>query len=111
MKKSLAHQLADYACALRFEDLSKDVVHEVKRRVLDCARVREVDEARSAKNAPRREHCRSCKRSDAAGARGRAVALERRGFRKRGAARGFFGALGPGWHDWTGSDFRRPNGI
>src|SRR6266567_830579 len=35
MKKSLAHHLADYACALRFEDLSKDVVHEVKRRVLD----------------------------------------------------------------------------
>ena len=35
MKKSLAHQLADYACAQRFEDLSKDVVHEVERRVLD----------------------------------------------------------------------------
>src|SRR5213083_2500243 len=35
MKKTLAHQLADYACALRFEDLSKEVVHEVKRRVLD----------------------------------------------------------------------------
>lgn len=35
MKKTLAHQLADYACALRFEDLSKDVVHEVKRRVID----------------------------------------------------------------------------
>lgn len=35
MKKSLAHQLADYACALRFEDLSKHVVHEVKRRVID----------------------------------------------------------------------------
>ena len=35
MKKSLAHQLADYACALRFEDLSKNVVHEVKRRVID----------------------------------------------------------------------------
>jgi len=35
MKKTLAHQLADYACALRFEDLSKDVVHEVERRVLD----------------------------------------------------------------------------
>src|SRR4029078_10648713 len=33
--KTLAHQLADYACALRFEDLSKDVVHEVKRRVID----------------------------------------------------------------------------
>jgi 2-methylcitrate dehydratase len=35
MNKTLAHQLADYACALRFEDLSKDVVHEVKRRVID----------------------------------------------------------------------------
>src|SRR5438093_9303743 len=35
MKKTLAHQLADYACALRFEELSKHVVHEVKRRVLD----------------------------------------------------------------------------
>jgi 2-methylcitrate dehydratase len=35
MKKTLAHQLADYACALRFEDLSKSVVHEVKRRVID----------------------------------------------------------------------------
>jgi 2-methylcitrate dehydratase len=35
MKNTLAHQLADYACALRFEDLSKHVVHEVKRRVLD----------------------------------------------------------------------------
>src|SRR5216117_3145556 len=35
MKKSLAHQLADYACALRFEDLSSAVVHEVKRHVID----------------------------------------------------------------------------
>ena len=35
MKKTLAHQLADYACALRFEDLSKQVVHEVRRRVID----------------------------------------------------------------------------
>jgi 2-methylcitrate dehydratase len=35
MSKTLAHQLADYACALRFEDLSRDVVHEVKRRVID----------------------------------------------------------------------------
>jgi len=35
MKTTLAHQLADYACAVRFEDLSKDVVHEVKRRVID----------------------------------------------------------------------------
>src|SRR5215208_4038854 len=35
MKTTLAHQLADYACALRFEDLSREVVHEVKRRVID----------------------------------------------------------------------------
>jgi 2-methylcitrate dehydratase len=35
MKTTLAHQLADYACALRFEDLSSAVVHEVKRRVID----------------------------------------------------------------------------
>jgi 2-methylcitrate dehydratase len=33
--KTLAHQLADYACSLNFEDLSKDVVHETKRRVID----------------------------------------------------------------------------
>ena len=35
MTTTLAHQLADYACALRYEDLSKEVVHEVKRRVID----------------------------------------------------------------------------
>ena len=35
MTKSLAHQLAEYACTLRFEDLSKNVVHEVKRRLID----------------------------------------------------------------------------
>jgi len=35
MSKTLAHQLAKYSCALRFEDLSRDVVHEVKRRVID----------------------------------------------------------------------------
>ena len=35
MTKTLAHQLADYAGALQFEDLSKEVVHEVKRRVID----------------------------------------------------------------------------
>ncbi len=35
MTKTLAHQLADYACSLQFEDLSKEVVHEVKRRVID----------------------------------------------------------------------------
>ena len=32
---TLAHQLANYACSLKFEDLSKNVVHEVKRRVID----------------------------------------------------------------------------
>jgi len=63
MKKSLAHQLADYACALRFEDLSKEGVHEVKRRVIDslgcalgawkeepCAIARKVASDFSAKN-------------------------------------------------------------
>ena len=35
MATTLAHQLAEFACALRFNDLSKEVVHEVKRRVLD----------------------------------------------------------------------------
>src|ERR1700736_3922484 len=35
MTKTLAHQLADYACSLKFEDLSKEVVHEVKRRLVD----------------------------------------------------------------------------
>jgi len=35
MKTTLAHQLADYACALRFEDLSSAVLHEVKRRIID----------------------------------------------------------------------------
>src|SRR5467141_3187437 len=35
MTKTLAHQLAHYACSLQFEDLSKEVVHEVKRRVID----------------------------------------------------------------------------
>src|SRR5207248_4963746 len=33
--KTLAHQLAEYACSLNLEDLSKDVVHEVKRRLID----------------------------------------------------------------------------
>src|SRR6266542_3126696 len=35
MKTTLAHQLANYSSSFRFEDLSKEVVHEVKRRVLD----------------------------------------------------------------------------
>ena len=35
MTTTLAHQLADYACALQFEDLSPEVVREVKRRVID----------------------------------------------------------------------------
>lgn len=35
MTKSLAHQFAEYAGALRFEDLSRETVHEVKRRIID----------------------------------------------------------------------------
>src|SRR5205085_1655432 len=35
MTKSLAHQFAEYTCALRFEDLSRETVNEVKRRVID----------------------------------------------------------------------------
>jgi hypothetical protein len=31
---TLAHQLAQFACSLNFEDLSKNVVHEVKRRLV-----------------------------------------------------------------------------
>jgi 2-methylcitrate dehydratase len=63
MTTTLAHQLADYACALRFEDLAAEVVHEVKRRVLDslgcalgawseepCAIARKVASDFSAKN-------------------------------------------------------------
>jgi 2-methylcitrate dehydratase len=61
--KTLAHQLAEYACALRFEDLSREVVHEVKRRVIDslgcalgawheepCAIARSVASEFSARN-------------------------------------------------------------
>jgi 2-methylcitrate dehydratase len=63
MTKTLAHQLAEYACSLRFEDLSKEVVHEVKRRVIDsigcalgawneepCVIARKVASEFSAKN-------------------------------------------------------------
>jgi 2-methylcitrate dehydratase len=35
MAKSLAHSFAEYACALHFEDLARETVHEVKRRVID----------------------------------------------------------------------------
>src|SRR5215470_4530129 len=35
MKTTLAHQLANYSSSFGFEDLSKEVVHEVKRRVID----------------------------------------------------------------------------
>ena len=35
MTTTLAHQLANYSCSFQFEDLSKEVVHEVKRRVID----------------------------------------------------------------------------
>src|SRR5205823_6841148 len=35
MTTTPAHRLADYACALEFAELSPEVVHEVKRRVID----------------------------------------------------------------------------
>src|SRR5436190_4150995 len=35
MNTTLAHQLAGYSSSFQFEDLSKEVVHEVKRRVID----------------------------------------------------------------------------
>src|SRR5438552_4947506 len=35
MATTLAHQLANFACSLNFNDLSKNVVHEVKRRLVD----------------------------------------------------------------------------
>jgi 2-methylcitrate dehydratase len=63
MTKTLAQQFAHYACSLRFEDLSKEVVHEVKRRVIDsigcalgawneepCVIARKVASEFSAKN-------------------------------------------------------------
>jgi 2-methylcitrate dehydratase len=63
MATTLAHQLANYTCALRFGDLSKETVHEVKRRVIDsigcalgawkeepCAIARKVASEFSAKN-------------------------------------------------------------
>src|SRR5215475_9182952 len=63
MAKSLAHQFAEYACALQFEDLSRDTVHEVKRRLIDsigcalgawneepCRIARQVASEFSAKN-------------------------------------------------------------
>ena len=63
MSKSLAHRLAEFACSLNYEDLSKEVVHEVKRRVIDslgcalgawneepCVIARKVASEFSAKN-------------------------------------------------------------
>src|SRR3954467_13462400 len=60
---SLAHQLAHFAGSLEFEDLGKNVVHEVKRRLIDslgcalgawheepCTIAREVVSDFSAKN-------------------------------------------------------------
>ena len=32
---TLAHQLAAFACSLNFDDLSQNIVHEVKRRLID----------------------------------------------------------------------------
>src|ERR1700726_1390102 len=67
MKTTLAHQLADYGCSLRLRDLSKETVHEVKRRVVDsigcalgawneepCAIARKVASEFSGKNGATR---------------------------------------------------------
>jgi 2-methylcitrate dehydratase len=35
MTTTLAHRLANFACSLNYEDLGKNVVHEVKRRLID----------------------------------------------------------------------------
>src|SRR5689334_14727991 len=35
MTKTLAHQLAEFASSLEFDDLGRNVVHEVKRRLID----------------------------------------------------------------------------
>ncbi|HMJ04928.1 MAG TPA: MmgE/PrpD family protein [Chthoniobacterales bacterium] len=35
LTNSLAHQLAHFACSLNYEDLASNVVHEVKRRLID----------------------------------------------------------------------------
>ena len=35
LTNSLAHQLANFACTLEYEDLGKNTVHEVKRRLID----------------------------------------------------------------------------
>ena len=32
---SLAHKIADFACNTAYEDLSKESIHEVKRRLID----------------------------------------------------------------------------
>src|SRR5438105_12527335 len=63
MTTTLAHQLANFAVTLRYEDLSEAVVHEVKRRVVDslgcalgawneepCVIARKVASEFSAKN-------------------------------------------------------------
>ncbi|MBV9009749.1 MAG: MmgE/PrpD family protein [Verrucomicrobia bacterium] len=63
MTTTLAHQLAEYAGALHYEDLSRETVHEVKRRLIDsigcalgawheepCRIAREVASEFSAKN-------------------------------------------------------------
>ena len=35
MTRTLAHQLAEFSSSLQYEDLSRETVHEVKRRVID----------------------------------------------------------------------------
>jgi len=57
MKTTLAHQLANYSSSFRFEDLSKEGVHEVKRRVSRLAglRTRRM-ERKSRVRSPEKSH-------------------------------------------------------
>ena len=81
------------------------------RRVLDRARLREVNEARSGTDAARDQHRGRGRDGNASIAGGRIVALERRGVCECGASRRLLGVARACGHDRTGADFRRTNGI
>ncbi len=80
-------------------------------RIFDGAGLRAVDEARSGKNAARRQHCGRDLRRDAPGTGRGAFALERCGFCQCGPPWRLFGLAGPRRNDRAGADFRRPDGF
>src|SRR5437879_11334979 len=75
-------------------------------RIFYGARRCALNETRPGQDATRRKHRGRGWRSNAPGARRRTVALERSGFRERGAPRRLFGATPARWHDRTGAYFR-----